>query len=59
MPKNLSNLQSWIKYLKQNKEIKQNWTGVETLISAFAYCLTGIAKVLFLERRLDPRLVPT
>ena len=59
MPKNLSNLQSWIKYLKQSKEIKQNWTGVETLISAFAYRLTGIAKVLFLERRLDARLFPS
>ena len=28
-------LQSWTKYLEQNKKIKQNWTGAESFDNCF------------------------
>lgn len=38
------------------KQIKDNWTRAKTLISFFVQFLTAVAKISFLEERLDTRL---
>ena len=52
----ITKLQSRSKLMKQSQEIKQNWTGRETLISVFAQFLTTSTKIFFLEGRLGTRL---
>ena len=47
----ITKLQSRSKLMKQSQEIKQNWTGRETLISVFAQFLTTSTKIFFFGRQ--------